>query len=97
MRYKHLGKRRLAPKKSLDFGLVHPHGDAIGHCACCRQTLWLADQASFTHEFINTQDSDHGFLALFGYDGDFNLAFFNVENCIGVFALRKDDFPLAML
>jgi hypothetical protein len=56
----------------------------------------LSDQASFTHEFVDTQDRDDGFLALLGYDGDFDFAFLNIENRIGLIALRKDDFALAM-
>jgi hypothetical protein len=92
-----LRKRRLVAKKPLDFALVHSHRDAFGHCTCRRQSLRLSDQASFTHEFIGTQDRDYGFLALLGNDGDFDFAFFYVENCISVIALRKDDFALAML
>jgi len=92
-----LGKCRLLPKEPLDFSFVHPHGDAIGHCACRRQSLWLSDQASFTHEFVNAQNCDYGFLALLGYNGDFDFAPFYVENCIGVITLRKDDFSLVML
>jgi hypothetical protein len=81
----------------LNFRLIHSHSDAFGHCTCRRQSLRLADQASFTHEFVSTQERYHGFLALLGYDSDFDLAFFNIENCISVIALRKDDFGLAML
>jgi hypothetical protein len=85
------------PKKSLDFALVHPHSDAFGHCTCRRQPFRLSDQASFTHEFVNTQDRDDGFFALLGYDSNFELALFNIENRIGGFALRKDNFVLAVL
>src|SRR5579859_7381339 len=97
MRHKHLRKCRLAQKKSLNFAFVHSHGDAFGHCTCRCQSLRLSDQASFAHEFISTQDSDYSFLALLGNDGDFDLAFFYIENCISIVALRKDDFALAML
>src|SRR5690349_6479131 len=97
MRDKHLGKCRLIPKKALNFGLVHSHGDAFGHRTCCRQSPWLSDQAPFTRKFISTQDRYYGFLALLGYNGDFDLAFLNIEDCISFVALRKDDFALPVL
>jgi hypothetical protein len=81
------------PKESLDFAFFHAHGVAFRQCACRRQSLRLSDQASFTHAFVNAQDGDYCFLALLGYDGDFDFALFSVENCISVIALRKDDFP----
>jgi hypothetical protein len=34
---------------------------------------------------------------LLGKDSDFDLAFFNIKDCVGVIALRKDDFVLVML
>jgi hypothetical protein len=87
-----LRKYWLFPKKPLDFQLVHAHRDAFGHRACRRQSLRLSDQAPFAHKFISTQDCDYGFLALRGNYGDFDFAFFNIENGVSVITLRKDDF-----
>src|ERR1043165_913928 len=97
MRDKHLRKYRLVAMKALNCGLVHSHRDAFGHRTCCRQSPRLSDQAPFTRKFISTQDRYYGFLALLGYNRDFDLAFFNIENCISLVALRKDDFALPML
>jgi hypothetical protein len=92
-----LGKCRFFLKKPLDFGLLNSHSDAFGHCTCRRQAFRLSGQAPFPHEFVSAQDCDHGFLALPGYDGDFDFSFLDIENRVRVIALRKDDFFLAML
>ena len=39
----------------------------------------------------DTQECDNGFLALLGYDSDFDLALLDIENRIGGITLRKND------
>src|SRR5258708_1019603 len=96
MRDKHLGEGRLVLKNPQDLGPLHSHSHAFRHCSSCRQTSRLSDQASLTEEFIRPQDCDNGFLALLGYDGDFDLALSNVHDRICSIALRKNDLSLLM-
>jgi hypothetical protein len=56
----------------------------------------LPDQKSFSQELICTKQRDHGFLALFGYNRDFDFSLFDIEHCVCDIALRKDDFVLPM-
>ena len=83
-------------KNPLDFRLCHSHRLAFRHCRRCRQTLRLSDQASFANKFVWPQERDDGFLALLGYDGDFDLALPDIENCIRIVALGKNDIFLRM-
>jgi hypothetical protein len=56
----------------------------------------LPDQASLAKEFVNTQQRHHGFFAVPGDNGDFDLAFFDVENRVRKVALREENFALCM-
>src|SRR5260370_26797932 len=96
MRDKQLEERRLVLKNPQDLGLLPSHSHAFRHCSSCRQTFRLSDQASLTEEFVRPQDCDNGFLALLGYDGDFDLALSNIHDRICIIALRKDDLSLLM-
>jgi hypothetical protein len=91
MRDKHLRKCGLVTKDPLDFRLCHSHRLAFRQRRCCRQAFRLSDQASFANKFVWPQERDDGFLALFGYDGDFDLALPDIENRICIVALGKDE------
>ena len=41
---------------------------------------FAVDQASFANKFVWPRERDDGFLALLGYDGDFDLALPDIEN-----------------
>jgi hypothetical protein len=75
---------------------LHPHRHAVRHRGSCCQAPWLSDQATFTKEFVGTQERDNGLLALLGQHCDFDLAFLEIENCIRGVALRKKDFSLSV-
>jgi hypothetical protein len=89
MRDKHLRECGLVIKNPLDFRLCHSHRLAFRHCRGCRQAFRLSNQASFAHKFVWSQERDDGFLALLGYDGDFDLALPDIENRIRILALGK--------
>jgi hypothetical protein len=66
----------------------------------------MAIEASFAKELSRLQDSDHGFLALFGNNENLDPSLLNIKNGIGGLSLRKDhlvpvkfqdDFALADL
>jgi len=77
-------------KNPQDLGLLHSHSH---HSVIA---VAVARRFGFTEEFIRPQDCDNGFLALLGYDGDFDLALSNVHDRICSIALRKNDFSLLM-
>src|SRR5580693_10224180 len=92
MGYKHLREFGLTAKSPTHFQDFHPHCYTFGHRSCGCQSPWLSNQASFSKEFVRTQERDNGLLSLLGHYGDFDLAFFDVENCISGVALCKKDF-----
>jgi hypothetical protein len=96
MGYKHLREFGLTAKNPTHFQDFHPHRHAVRHRRSCCQTLWLSDQAAFTKEIVGAQEPDDGLFSLFGHYGDFDLAFFYVENCIGGVALRKELVSLSV-
>jgi hypothetical protein len=57
----------------------------------------LRRKTSLTTEFTLPQNSDHGFLSLFGDNGQFNLAPLNIKNRLRLIALRKDDLGRMMV
>src|SRR5580658_158926 len=96
MGYEHLREFGLTAKNPTHFQDFHPHRHAVRHRRSCGQTLWLSDQGAFTKEIIGAQERDDGFLPLLGHYGDFDLAFFDVENCISGVALRKELVSLSV-
>ncbi|HJY52172.1 MAG TPA: hypothetical protein VJ349_26535, partial [Stellaceae bacterium] len=48
-------------------------------------------EASFAEELSGLQNSDHGFLALFGDDENLDPSLLNIENCISDVSLGKND------
>jgi hypothetical protein len=53
----------------------------------------MAIQTSFAKELIRLEDCDYGFLSLLGNNGQFDLAFLDVENCVGNVSLREHNLP----
>jgi len=51
----------------------------------------LPGKTSFSEEIVRTQNCDDGFLTLLRNDGDFHLAFLDVEDRIRGISLRKAD------
>jgi hypothetical protein len=96
MGYKHLREPGLTAKNPTHFQDFHSHRYTFSHRSSCCQALGLSDQAAFTKEFVGTQERDNGLLSLLGHYGDFDLALFDVENCISGVALRKKDFSLSV-
>ena len=72
--------------------LLQPHDHTFRHCRSRPKTQQLPRQASLSAEFVRTQNCNYGFLPLFGYDSDLDLAFLDVEHRIRRFALREDHF-----
>src|ERR1700676_5527194 len=64
---------------------------------CERASAWLSRQASFTDEFVCTEDCDRRFLAQLGDDGRLDLAGLNVENGIRRVALPINNFFLSII
>jgi len=60
----------------------------IAHSSC--HTYLLPRQASFAKEIAIPQNCDDCFLSLLGQDGELDLAFFDIENGVGRFALNKN-------
>src|SRR5271154_5575713 len=54
----------------------------------------MAIQASLAEELSGLHDSDHGFLALLGYNEDLDPSLLDIENRICGLSLRKDDLVL---
>jgi hypothetical protein len=92
MRDEHLRECGFILENLQDLGLRHSHRHAFRHGDRRCETLWLSDQTSFTQEFVGAQKRHHGFLALLRQDGDFDLAPLDIDNGIGIVALRKNDF-----
>lgn len=57
----------------------------------------MAVHAAFAKELSRLQDSDHGFLALLGYDDDLHPPFLDIEDRVRLISLGKDDVTLAKL
>jgi hypothetical protein len=53
----------------------------------------MAIQTSFAKELIRLEDCDYGFLSLLGNNGQFDLAFLDVENRVGNVPLREHNLP----
>jgi hypothetical protein len=53
----------------------------------------LSDQAAFSNKFIRPQESYHSFLSVLRQNGDLDLALLDIEDGIGIAALRKKDLP----
>ena len=96
MGYKHLREFGLTAKNPTHFQDFRPHRHTVRHRGSCCQTLWLSDQAALTKEIIGAQERDDGLFSLLGHYGDFDLAFFDVENCISCVALRKELVSLSV-
>src|SRR6202042_2131163 len=90
MGYKHLREFGLTAKNPTHFQDFHSHRYTFSHRSCGCQPPRLSNQASFSEEFVRTQERDDGLLSLLGHYGDFDLAFFDVEDCISGIALRKE-------
>jgi hypothetical protein len=86
----------LSAKNPTHLGRFHSHRYTLSHRGCGCQPPWLPDQASFSKEFVRTQERDNGLLPLLGHYGDFDLAFLDVENCIGGLALGKELVSLSV-
>jgi hypothetical protein len=56
----------------------------------------LPDQASFPQKFIFSEDCDNGFIALLGYDGNFDLARLDIDDRFCRIALLEDNDLLFM-
>src|ERR1700724_4825076 len=56
----------------------------------------MAIQAPFAKKVAGSEHCDHRFLALVGNDGEFDLAFLDVENRVGDLSLRKDNLILSI-
>jgi hypothetical protein len=72
------------------FQRLHSHRYTFSHSSCGCQSPWLSNQASFPKKFVGTQERDNSLLSLLGDHGDFDLAFFDVENRVSGIALRKE-------
>src|SRR6476660_8814752 len=96
MRDEHLGKRRFVMEDADNGPLLQPHDLAFRHCRSRPNSPRLAGQATFAAEFIRPEECDDGFLPLLGSDGDFDLAFLDVENGIRRVPLREDNPILAV-
>ena len=54
----------------------------------------MAIEASFAKELSRFQDSDHGFLALFGDNEDLDPSLLNIKNRVRGLSLRENDLVL---
>ena len=54
----------------------------------------MAIEASFAKELSGFQDSDHGFLALFGENENLDPSLLNIEDRVCGVSLRKNDLVL---
>jgi hypothetical protein len=55
----------------------------------------LPGKTSFAKKLVRSENCNDRFLALLGNDGDFRLAFLDVEDRVGGIALRENDLVLA--
>src|SRR5271156_1940609 len=96
MGYKHLREFGLTAKNPTHFQDFHSHRYTFSHRSSGCQSPWLSNQAAFSKELVRAQERDDGLLSLLGHHGDFDLALFDVENCISGVALRKKYFSLSI-
>jgi hypothetical protein len=59
------------------------------HRRCRRNAQLVTVHATFTEKLAGLEDRDNGFLALFGKDGELDLAFLNIIHGIGDIALLE--------
>ena len=87
MRDKNLGKRRLVAEHADDARFLQPHDQAFRHRRDRRHAPWLSSQAALAAELVRSKNCDDRFFPLIGNDGDFDLAFLDVEYGIRWIAL----------
>ena len=92
----HLGESGLVVERANDRVLLDPHDLALRQRRRARDALGLSGQASFAAKFILPENCDHGLLAVFGNDGDLDLALLDVKNGIRDVSLREDILTLAV-
>src|SRR5882672_11809236 len=74
-------------------GFGDTSNDAFFHRRSCGDAQSMAIQTSFAKEMTRLEDCDYGFLSLLGNNGQFDLAFLDVENRVGGFSLREHNLP----
>jgi hypothetical protein len=74
-------------------GLGDTSNDAFVHRRSRCDAQSMAIQTSFAKEMTRREDCDYGFLSLLGNNGQFDLAFLDVENRVGNVSLREHKLP----
>ena len=61
------------------------------------KSAFLSGETAFTEKVVGFEDRDNGFLSVLRNDGDFCGTFLDVEDRIGIVALREHDLRLAIV
>jgi len=70
--------------------LVNPQNLAVRHRGCRPHAQGLSCQGTFPEKFSLVQYAQGGFLAIFGYNREPDLAFLDIEDCVRRIPLRED-------
>jgi len=97
VRHEQLGKLRLTLEDRHHGCFRYRSDQAFFHRGSRRDAHRLAIKTTLAEELIGFDNSDNRFLALIGYDDDFDLAFLKIEDRIRGIALGEYGLILSVL